>query len=406
MTQPAYAAIGAGDRPGAAAISAFGARLRALLFAAFALAPGFCAVSRGAERLGAYPVDASQISVAGVSSGAFMANQIHIAHSADVMGAAMIAGGLYGCAVIDVTRKGVLALASQAIGDCMSVPFLLDDVSTYRKRVGQLASRHWIDPPANLPRAKLYLFTGGSDSVVAHETVEKAKDLYSALGVPDANIVFVDQTGPAAEAGHSWVTVHWGNQCPLNKSPYIDDCDYDQAGEELKAIYGPDLAAPASPPTGRIVAFDQTEFAPGGAAKGNGFWETGYLYVPKACELGAAQPCRLQIVLHGCEQSAETLGDTFSARYVPEDRGGPVGQADVDLLAGAGGTEPVEHRRSPVGVDVPDDDRRPGLPRRGGVLVPTGLTGLPEQRRHLHRSSLARPRRISFELTPRAEICA
>ncbi len=267
-----------------------------------------------AERLGAYPVDASQISVAGVSSGAFMANQIHIAHSADVMGAAMIAGGLYGCAVIDVTRKGVLALASQAIGDCMSVPFLLDDVSTYRKRVGQLASRHWIDPPANLPRAKLYLFTGGSDSVVAHETVEKAKDLYSALGVPDANIVFVDRTGPAAEAGHSWVTVHWGNQCPLNKSPYIDDCDYDQAGEELKAIYGPDLAAPASPPTGRIVAFDQTEFAPGGAAKGNGFSEAGYLYVPKACEPGAAQPCRLQIVLHGCEQSAETLGDTFYTR--------------------------------------------------------------------------------------------
>src|SRR5271169_2991168 len=81
-----------------------------------------------AERLGGYPVDPGQVSVSGISSGAFMANQLHIAHSADIMGAAMVAGGLYGCAVQDVESDGVLALASQAVGPCLKVPFMLEDV--------------------------------------------------------------------------------------------------------------------------------------------------------------------------------------------------------------------------------------------------------------------------------------
>ena len=62
---------------------------------------------------------------------------------------------------------------------------------------------------------------------------------------------------------------------------------------------------------GRIVAFDQKEFVPGKATAANGLLDRGYLYVPKACEPGAAQLCRLHVVLHGCKQSAEELGDVF-----------------------------------------------------------------------------------------------
>jgi len=49
-----------------------------------------------ADPLGRLPVDPTQVSVSGISSGAFMANQLHIAHSAGIIGAGMIAGGLYG----------------------------------------------------------------------------------------------------------------------------------------------------------------------------------------------------------------------------------------------------------------------------------------------------------------------
>ncbi len=141
-------------------------RRRLIVLTSLAILPALFAQAQAAERLGAFPVDPAQVSVAGISSGAFMANQLEVAHSADIMGAAMIAGGLYGCAVQDVTEDGVLALASQAVGPCLKVPFLLDDVSTYKDRVEKLAAKGWIDPPANLARAKVYFFTGSSDQVV------------------------------------------------------------------------------------------------------------------------------------------------------------------------------------------------------------------------------------------------
>jgi len=276
-----------------------------------ALLPALFAAAHAAEKLGSLPIDPAQVSVAGISSGAFMANQLQIAHSADIMGGAMIAGGLFGCAVQDVTPDGVLALASQAVGPCLKVPFMLDDISTYKDRVEKLAANGWIDPPSNLSRAKVYFFTGSSDQVVDSETVAKGKALYDALGVPADNIVFEDHSGPAAKAGHSWVSKNFGGACNANASPYIDDCSYDQAGAELKAIYGQDLKPPAAAATGRIVGFDQKEFVPGKATAANGLLDTGYLYIPKSCEPGAAQACRLHVVLHGCKQSAEDLGDVF-----------------------------------------------------------------------------------------------
>src|SRR5438093_10727364 len=83
---------------------------------------------RAADPLGRFPVDPAEVSVSGISSGAFMANQLHFAHSAGILGAGMIAGGLYGCAVDSVTEDGVSALASLAVGPCMSVLTLLRPV--------------------------------------------------------------------------------------------------------------------------------------------------------------------------------------------------------------------------------------------------------------------------------------
>jgi hypothetical protein len=57
--------------------------------------------------------------------------------------------------------------------------------------------------------------------VVDSETVEKGKALYDALGVPAANIDFEDRSGPAAKAGHSWVTEDYGGACDANASPSV-----------------------------------------------------------------------------------------------------------------------------------------------------------------------------------------
>jgi len=263
-----------------------------------------------ADPLGRFPADPSQVSVAGISSGAFMANQLHIARSAGIMGAGIVAGGLFGCAVDKVTGEGVSSLASLAVGPCMSAPTLLKPVEYYAQIVADLAAKGWIDPPGNLARSRVYLFTGQADRVVNPKTVELGASLYRALGVPTPQIKFRDRDLPGAGAGHSWVTRSFGNSCDANASPFINDCDYDQAGEMLQTLYGP-LQPPAGQPLGRIVAFDQKEFAPGSAPAANGLWDTGYLYVPKAGEPGVGQPCRLTVALHGCLQSAEVLGAEF-----------------------------------------------------------------------------------------------
>ncbi|HXO91140.1 MAG TPA: depolymerase [Stellaceae bacterium] len=263
-----------------------------------------------ADPLGRFPIDPAEVSVSGISSGAFMANQLHIAHSAGIIGAGMIAGGLYGCAVDSISEDGVLALASLAVGPCMSVPTLLRPVDFYARLTADLAARGWIDPPGDLARSRVYLFTGQADKVVNSKTIELGTSLYRTLGVPAAQVKFRDRDLPGAGAGHSWVTKNFGNACDANAKPFINDCHYDQAEELLQTIYG-QLQPPAARPAGRIVVFDQTEFAPGGAAAANGLLDTGSLYVPKACEPGAAQRCRLHVVLHGCLQSAEVLRDEF-----------------------------------------------------------------------------------------------
>jgi hypothetical protein len=84
--------------------------------------PLLCASASAAERLSSDPVHPAQMSVSAMSSGAVMANQPHIAYSAEIMGAAMIASGLYGCAVLPATADGVGAQASQAAGPCPSTP--------------------------------------------------------------------------------------------------------------------------------------------------------------------------------------------------------------------------------------------------------------------------------------------
>lgn len=259
-----------------------------------------------ADRLAPQQVDPAQISVSGISSGAFMANQLHVAHSASLVGAGLVAGGLFGCAVLSADGNGVTPLAAIATGACMSAPNMLQPAETYAKRIRDFAARGWIDPVENLGRSRLYAFTGKSDRVVNPETVRRAVQVYGQLGLPTAATSF---SNAELDAGHSWVTQAFGVACPDNRDPYINDCDYDQAKTVLQTIYGP-LQDRATQLGGRFIAFDQREFVADGQTAANGIWDTGYLYVPADCQAQGAN-CRLHVVLHGCKQSAQALGDVF-----------------------------------------------------------------------------------------------
>jgi poly(3-hydroxybutyrate) depolymerase len=144
--------------------------------------------------------------------------------------------------------------------------------------------------------------------VVNPAIVERAAEVYRAVGVKEEDLrfqKFLDQPSPDTRAGHSWVTDDCCQPCEVNQAPFINDCDYDQAGAILGHIYG-DLRPKAENLSGTFIEFLQAEFAPGGKAAVNGLHDRGLVYVPKACAQGAA--CFLHVVLHGCEQSTEVLG--------------------------------------------------------------------------------------------------
>ena len=276
-----------------------------------------------AETLAPLPLDPTKVSVSGISSGAFMANQFHIAHSELVMGAGLIAGGLHGCAVLSQTEKdGTLdATISRALDRCMAGRAPLEPAETYAGRVLDLAEHGWIDPVSGLAGDRVYLFTGRADKTVHAGTVERAAEVYGVLGIAEADLAlqkFLDpslvQDGSPGQggAGHAWLTDDCCQPCPINASPHINNCGYDQAGEILKHIYG-GLEDKAEALSGRFATFSQSGFVPdGGGAKHHGLADEGVVYIPAACEPGSpGETCALHMALHGCSQSSEVLGDTF-----------------------------------------------------------------------------------------------
>jgi poly(3-hydroxybutyrate) depolymerase len=287
-----------------------------LLFLLGAAAPA--AAAEGLPNLG---VALPQTSVSGLSSGAYMAGQIEVAHSKNIVGAGIVAGGPFACAE---TASGELfpywpivvwQNATQAANACMKDSWGAPDAEKLAKRAKELAEDGKIDELSGLADDKVYLFSGNEDQTVVRAVVEAAKRFYQAAGVPEANVTLVEKEG-----GHAFLTETEGTACGLSKDPYVSDCDYDQARAILEWIYGAPLADPSPSPTGKFITFDQSAFNDGVP---NGLAAEGVVYVPEDCV--GHTGCRLHIALHGCDQARETVGDAFIektgfARYADTNR--------------------------------------------------------------------------------------
>lgn len=264
-----------------------------------------------APALPALQANRAETSVSGISSGAYMAGQFEMAHAKDVIGAAIIAGGPYGCSeslyadVIPGPGTALLNL-TKAINGCMLnalQAFGVPNPQQLADRAKRLAENSRIDPIADVVTDRIYLFTGQNDTTVVPAIVDAARKFYEDVGVPPANIVYVSDIS----AGHAFVTDDRGPACGYTGKPYIVDCDYDQAGALLKQIYGT-LNPPAEAPTGRLMTFDQDAFTQG--MSNHGLSDLGLIYVPKACEEPAG--CRVHIAFHGCGQNRTFVGDAFA----------------------------------------------------------------------------------------------
>lgn len=300
--------------------------------------PMLCGASIAQEAPGAplaalRKLDASAITVSGISSGAFFAHQFHVAYSGLVKGAGLVAGGPYGCAdnadsitppnpfeVALVPRRVVAALA-------VCTRFSTDDFKrdgwqfpakpNARDSRATATREHAagkIDDPANLADSRVWIFHGHVDDVVPQSAIQELTKFYQLMAVPAASIEVVD----GADARHGMpidALAHGGagKHCEPPEPSFLVKCDYGAAELLLPHLYPGAVAPPAGAKgTGRIVAFDQTQFFDA-TDESASLDKTGYLYVPPDCENDSASvvTCRLHVAFHGCEQYAAKIHETF-----------------------------------------------------------------------------------------------
>jgi poly(3-hydroxybutyrate) depolymerase len=256
------------------------------------------------EALPQLGIDAKETSTSGLSAGAYMAGQLQVAHSNKIIGAALVAGGPYGCAETVGVLPAAARNVNRALEGCMADKLRsegIPNVPELMERAKALANDGKIDPLQGLKSEKVYLFSGGADQIVAPSIVQAAKDFYIRAGVAEDNIKLDTRT----DAGHAFLTTDSGTTCGVSASPYVSDCDYDQAGAILKWFYG-DLRSPADKPAGKFIRFNQSQFTENGAAD---LSKEGIAYIPPSCS--KETNCRLHIALHGCEQNIATVGMSF-----------------------------------------------------------------------------------------------
>jgi hypothetical protein len=259
-----------------------------------------------------YNAAIGESSISGISSGAFMAIQFATAWSSVIKGVGVIAGGPFWCAQADADDiiNGFTLPIEIATGPCMVGP--PPDLKIFVAKADAEAGSGAIDPVLNLSRQKVYLFHGYNDAVVARSVTDEAADFYRHyLGNAGAGNLYY-QT--AVGAGHSLVVlqepqVSGLNACADNKTPYIDQCGYDQAGILLQHIYGALNPPNRGQLTGAMQRFDQSVYTKPDDTSSLSLGDAGYVFVPKDCEDGAA--CRVHIVLHGCEQDLGDIGRRF-----------------------------------------------------------------------------------------------
>ncbi|MBL0164318.1 MAG: hypothetical protein IPP82_11960 [Xanthomonadales bacterium] len=237
-------------------------------------------------------LDASRTTVSGLSSGAYMATQVHMAFSSHIAGVAMIAGGPYGCA------QGSL---ETALSSCLNPSTqTLPDVDRLVEAAKARATSGVIDSLNGLAGDKVFIMHGTLDKTVAAALSTDSADFYRKLG---GAIVTQDD---GREMAHTFPTDANGTACTTSEVPYIGSCGFDGAGEILAALYA-DKPSAATTADGELRRFDQKAYLPDG--KDAMLADKGFVYIPKACAAG--ETCGLHIALHGCLQNADAVGEAF-----------------------------------------------------------------------------------------------
>lgn len=240
----------------------------------------------------------SQMTVSGISSGAYMAQQFHTAFSSEVSGVGIVAGGPYYCA-----QGQALFALNRCMGTGMGSPIPAQSILVSQ----MLASMGLIDPIHNIANSKVYVLSGKRDETVVPKVVDAVVETYRQWGVAAKNIRYVNDLN----VGHAFPTERFGNSCETpSKSPFISKCGKDVAGEILEHLNGP-LNNKAQPRVERFFVFNQLSgLNPTEVALAN-MSQKIFAYVPYGCEHPDANGCSIHIAFHGCQQTIDNIGGAF-----------------------------------------------------------------------------------------------
>jgi poly(3-hydroxybutyrate) depolymerase len=271
-------------------------------------------------------IQPNEITVSGISSGAAMAHQLHIAHSNDIAGVGLVAGPPFRCAdylkgnttapftseVVATTlctayyRK--LGFGSNPIAGFGGMPISL---ARLKALANEAFKEGTIDPKSGLCGDRVFLITGGKDDTVPANVTQATRELYEWLlgscgGRVPVGRLLTEVKLPGMP--HTMPTDNLSDlqNCPPGP-PFIVDCDFQGASNILKFLYPAKAAAPQA---NRLVSpenlfkFDQHQiigtFEPKGMMHKNG-----YIYVPDGCQHG--ETCPLHVAFHGCRQNEDQI---------------------------------------------------------------------------------------------------
>jgi hypothetical protein len=245
----------------------------------------------GSVALNRYKI--SDVTVSGISSGAYMAVQLHISHSSIINGSAIFAGGPFYCAESNV---------AYAETKCMDISAGLPQTSKLVSLTLSDAALGYVDDVKYLSDDRVYLFSGKRDSIVNPKVVKELQSYYENF-VNAKNIV----TEFGIDAEHCFPTNEFGETCTTLSSPYIGKCGFDGAGNALKALFGT-LQQPVKAIPSNFIEFNQKLYI---SSTLTSLGDVGYIYVPTSCASGK-NSCRLHIALHGCDQAMSFIGNVFA----------------------------------------------------------------------------------------------
>ncbi|WP_245297154.1 MULTISPECIES: poly(3-hydroxybutyrate) depolymerase [Rhodomicrobium] len=264
-----------------------------------------------AEPLPGVSADLMRTSVSGLSSGAYMAGQFQVAYSQIVIGAGLVAGGPYGCADTPGTELNPFWLVvlswnlARAENKCMEDGWFFSTVPDPKDllaRAKRLEEEGRIDPLKSLAQDKLYLFSSRKDDTIESGVVEAAAEFYRRAGIQAANTDFVIHD----KAAHAFLTESQGLACGTTGTPFINDCDYDQAGAILERLMGP-LKPAGEAVEAHFQRFEQRPFLD--RLPDADFDDEGLVYIPAECRTQGG--CAVHIVFHGCKQGLAAIGEQF-----------------------------------------------------------------------------------------------